>query len=260
MADGPSHEYPTAPLALPARPELTGVRGVGVLLVHGFTGSPASIKPWARALAEHGYAVEVPVLPGHGTRWQDLNRVSWTDWYAEAEGAFDRLRESCEAVVVAGLSMGGSVVLRLAEERGDQVSGVVLVNPFVSSTRKELVALPVLKRVVPSLRGVVNDIKRPGQDEHGYDRLPLKGLAEVTRMWSVVVPDLGRVTQPVLYFRSAADHVIDASSSPTVLRGVSSADVEERVLHESYHVATLDHDGERIFSETAEFVARVTAS
>ena len=91
----------------------------------------------------------------------------------------------------------------------------MLVNPFVSSTRKELTALPLLKHVVPSLRGVVNDIKRPGQDEHGYDRLPLKGLSAVTQMWKVVVPDLGRVTQPLLYFRSAADHVIDASSSPT---------------------------------------------
>jgi len=209
--------------------------------------------------ADQGYAVEVPLLPGHGTRWQDLNSVSWTDWYDEAEAAFERLRESCEAVVVAGLSMGGSVVLRLAEERGDEVAGIVLVNAFVSSTRKELVALPVLKHAVPSLRGVVNDIKRPGQDEHGYQRLPLKGLAAVTEMWKVVVPDLKRVTQPLLYFRSAADHVIDPSSSPTVLRGVASADVEERILDNSYHVATLDHDAERIFTESAEFVARVTA-
>ena len=71
--------------------------------------------------------------------------------------------------------MGGSVALRLAETRGTQVSGVVLVNPFVSSMRTELHALPVLKYVVPALRGVVNDIKKPDQDEHGYDRLPLKG-------------------------------------------------------------------------------------
>ena len=260
MSDAPSQQYPTAPLALPARPELTGGRAVGVLLVHGFTGSPASMKPWAHSLAERGYAVEVPLLPGHGTRWQDLNRVAWTDWYAEAEAGFDRLRQSCEAVVVAGLSMGGAVVLRLAEERGTQVSGVVLVNPFLSSTRKELVALPVLKHVVPSLSGVVNDIKKPGQDEHGYDRLPLKGLAAVLQMWKVVVPDLGRVTQPLLYFRSAVDHVIDPSSSSTVLSGVSSANVEERVLDESYHVATLDNDAERVYDESAEFVARVTAS
>jgi len=75
----------------------------------------------------------------------------------------------------------------------------------------------------------------------------------------VVVPDLGKITQPVLYFRSEVDHVIDASSSPTVLRGVGSTDVEERILTDSYHVATLDNDAERIFEDSAGFVARVTA-
>jgi carboxylesterase len=260
MAEAPSHQYPTAPLALPAQPEKTGGRAIGVLLVHGYTGSPASMKPWGHALADQGYAVEVPLLPGHGTRWQDLNKVKWADWYAEAEAAFDRLRATCEAVVVAGLSVGGAVVLRLAEERGEQISGILLVNAFVSSTRKELVALPLLKHVIPALRGVVNDIKKPDQDEHGYDRLPLKGLAELTAMWKVVVPDLPKVTRPLLYFRSAADHVIDPSSSATVLRGVASADVEERTLDNSYHVATLDNDAPTIVEQSAAFVSRVTAT
>ena len=84
MAEAPSHQYPTAPLALPAQPEKTGNRAIGVLLVHGFTGSPASMKPWAQALADEGYAVEVPLLPGHGTRWQDLNKVTWADWMARS--------------------------------------------------------------------------------------------------------------------------------------------------------------------------------
>jgi carboxylesterase len=248
-----------APLSLPARPELTGGRPVGVLLVHGFSGSPAAMHPWARDLAERGYAVEVPLLPGHATRWQDLNQVSWTDWYDEASAALDRLRATTEAVVVGALSMGGSVALRLAEQRPADVAGLVLVNPFVSSTRKELVALPLLKRVVPSLKGVVNDIKKDGQDEVGYDRLPLRGLHEVVRMWGEVVPALPTVTAPLLYFRSAVDHVIDASSSATVLDAVGSADKEERILAESYHVATLDNDAPQIFAESAAFVARVTS-
>jgi len=259
MPDATTADVPTQPLSLPATPERTGGRAIGVLLVHGFTGSPASMKPWARYLAERGYAVEVPRLPGHGTKWQDLNQVAWTDWYAEAGRAFDALRETCTAVVVCGLSMGGSVALRLAEERGDQVSGVVLVNPFVSSDRMELKALPVLKHVVPSLRGVVNDIKKPDQDEVGYQRLPLKGVAQVMELWKVLVPELGRVTQPLLYFRSTVDHVIDASSSPTVLSAVGSTDVEERMLENSYHVATLDHDAPQIFDESAAFISRVTA-
>ena len=259
MPDATSADVPTRPLSLPATPDRTGGRAIGVLLVHGFTGSPASMKPWARHLAEQGYAVEVPLLPGHGTRWQDLNQVAWTDWYSEAQRAFDTLHTSCEAVVVCGLSMGGSVALRLAEVRGDHVSGIVLVNPFVSSTRMELKAVPLLKHVVPSLGGVVNDIKKPGQDEMGYTRLPLKGLSAVMEMWKQVVPDLGRVTQPLLYFRSATDHVIDDSSSPTVLKAVGSTDVEERILDDSYHVATLDNDAQRIFEESAAFIARVTA-
>lgn len=249
-----------APLSLPARPELTGDRPLGVLLLHGFSGSPASMAPWARYLNERGYAVELPLLPGHATRWQDLNTVAWTDWYAEAEAALDRLHATTEAVVVGALSMGGSIALRLAEQRGADVAGLVLVNPFVSSTRKELVALPVMKRLVPATKGVVNDIKKPGQDEVGYPRLPLRGLHEVVKMWRVLVPELSRVTQPLLYFRSAVDHVIDPSSSATVLDAVGSREKEERILTDSYHVATLDNDAPRIFEESADFIARVTAS
>lgn len=248
-----------APLSLPARPELTDGRPVGVLLLHGFSGSPASMHPWARDLNVRGYAVEVPLLPGHATRWQDLNEVSWTDWYDEASAALDRLRADTDAVVVAALSMGGCLALRLAEQRPADVAGLVLVNPFVSSTRKELVALPLLKRVVPSLKGVVNDIKKPGQDEVGYPRLPLRGLHEVVRLWGELVPGLPTVTAPLLFFRSSVDHVIDASSSATVLDAIGSTDKEERILTDSYHVATLDNDAPRIFEESAAFVARVAA-
>jgi carboxylesterase len=247
-----------APLSLPATPERTGGRPIGALLLHGYTGSPAAMKPWGQFLAEQGYAVEVPLLPGHGTRWQDLNKVSWTDWYDEASTALDRLLDTCETVVVGALSMGGSVALRLAEQRPDDVAGLVLVNPFVSSKRKELVALPVLKHIVPALGGVRNDIMKPGQDEVAYDRLPLRGLAEIVALWRVVVPDLPKVTQPLLYFRSTVDHVIDPSSSDTVMKAVSSRDLEERLLDDSYHVATLDHGAERIFRGSADFVARIT--
>ena len=258
MSTSPLPPQSAAPLSLPGRPELTDGRPVGVLLLHGFSGSPAAMHPWAHDLHQRGYAVEVPLLPGHATRWQDLNQVSWTDWYAEASAALDRLRAGTAATVVGALSMGGSLALRLAEQRPADVTGLVLVNPFVSSTRRELVALPLLKHLVPSTKGVINDIKKPGQDEVGYPRLPLRGLHEVVRLWREVVPALPGVTAPLLYFRSSVDHVIDASSSATVLDAVGSAEKEERILQDSYHVATLDNDAPRIFEESAAFVARVT--
>src|SRR5215510_3228272 len=109
-----THDDPVAPLSIAARPELTGGRKVGVVVCHGFTGSPYSMKPWARHLAEHGFAVEVPLLPGHGTTWQEMNRTRWADWYAELTRAFEKVAAENDVVVAAGLSMGGALVLRLA--------------------------------------------------------------------------------------------------------------------------------------------------
>jgi carboxylesterase len=249
---------PTDALSLPARPELTGGRPIGVLLSHGFTGSPASIRPWAEALAEKGYGVVVPRLPGHGTTWQECNTTTWEDWYGEVARAFDQLCLDHDAVVVGGLSMGGALVLRLAEEHPDRVAGVVVVNPAVRLGRLDLKFLPVVKHLVPSVAGIVNDIKKPGVTEHGYTRTPLKALHQMVTGWKPLVADLGRVTAPLLYFRSDVDHVVDGLSQPLILDGVSSTDVTLVPLHESYHVATVDNDAPLIFDATAEFVARVT--
>lgn len=248
------------PFSAPARPELTGGRRVGVLLQHGFTGSPYSMKPWGRSLAERGYAVEVPLLPGHGTSWQECNTLRWRDWYAETSRAFEKLRAENDAVVVCGLSMGGSLVLRLAADHSDAVAGIVLVNPALHTTRLDVKALPVLKWLVPSLPGIANDIKKPGVEELGYSRTPLKAAHSMMREgWKPLRADLPRITAPMLLFKSTLDHVVDPSSLEIIRSNVSSRDFTERMLSESYHVATLDNDAETIFDESADFVARVTA-
>ena len=248
-----------APMSTPAKPEQTGGRRIGVLVVHGFTGSPASMRPWAQDLAARGYAVEMPLLPGHGTRWQDMNKVTWADWTATVEGAFDKLVAENDAVVAVGLSMGASLCLRLAADRGEELAGLVLVNAAVDTLRKDAVLLPFLKRVVPAFPGIRNDIKKPGMDEVAYPVLPLKAAYEMSRGWAELRRDLPKVTVPVLFFRSSEDHVADISSSRALNAGLSSKDFEERVLENSYHVACLDNDAPRIFAESAEFIERVTA-
>jgi carboxylesterase len=245
-------------LSAPARPELTGGRRVGVLLSHGLTGNPASMLPWGEDLAGRGYAVEVPLLPGHGTTWEEANNTTWADWYGEVARTFDRLRSEVDAVVVGGLSMGGALVLRLAADRGDQVAGVVLVNPALASKRKDLLALPVLKYVVGGFPAIGNDIKKPGGDELPYPKTPLKALHSFVQQWKPLIADLPRITQPLLMFRSVEDHTVDDASGPIIASGVSSRDLTERPLENSYHVATLDNDAPLIFEESAAFVARVT--
>jgi len=231
----------------------------GVLLCHGFTGSPQSLRPWAQSLAAAGHTVRLPRLPGHGTTWQEMNRTRWQDWYAGVEATLVELRAACRTVVVGGLSMGGALALRLAEQRGADVDGLLLVNPAVKAEDPRLRVLAVLRHVLPSLPGIGSDIKKPGSTELAYDRTPLQALYSMTRMWQGVVADLPRVGQPVLLFRSAHDHVVPASSSALVLARISSADVTEILCEDSFHVATLDNDAERIEKESLAFVERIAA-
>jgi carboxylesterase len=241
-------------IAPTAEPYQAAGDATGVLVLHGFTGAPASVRPWGEHLAGAGFTVRVPLLPGHGTAWQDLNKTRWADWYAEASRALDRLAADCDEVFVCGLSMGGCLALRLAEERGDDVAGLVLVNPSVIDTNRALLAVPVLKRLVGSVKGITDDIKRPGAVEYGYDRLPLTALDSLRDLWKTTRDGLARVTAPLLVFRSADDHVVKPLSTQIVLRGVSSSTATEQVLHDSYHVATLDNDAEAIFAGTVSFV------
>jgi carboxylesterase len=227
----------------------------GILLSHGFTGSPASMTPWARHLAALGHTVRVPRLPGHGTTWQDMNRTRWTDWYRELDIALTELRSTCDRVVVAGLSMGGCLALRLAQHRGSDVDALVLVNPAVNVKRFDVKLVPALQWIVPSMPGIGNDIKRPDQDEIGYSRTPLKALASQLSMWKEVRADLTNVTQPLLLFRSADDHVVDETSASIILDGVSSTVKESVPLTNSFHVATLDFDAPLIFERSADFIA-----
>jgi carboxylesterase len=234
-------------------------RRIGVLLSHGFTGSPASMVPWGQYLSEQGYAVSVPLLPGHGTRWQDMTGTTFADYYAAVEKAFADLQARTDAIVVGGLSMGGCLALWLAALRPRDVAGVVLVNPAVASTNKQLLAVPLLKHVVPAMSAIGNDIKKPGVSEGAYPKTPLKPLHSMVQAWKQVREDLPKVTAPLLLFRSAEDHVVDPSSGKIIMDNVSSRDATERVLANSYHVATLDNDAPQIFQESAAFIRRVTA-
>lgn len=249
---------PTAePFQAEGEPDESGQR-VGVLLVHGFTGSPYSLRPWAEALAAQGFAVRVPRLPGHGTDWRDLNKHRFEDWYAEAERGLEKLRADCDQVVVGGLSMGGALALRLAAERGRDVAGLVLVNPAVTIDRWDRHALPILKHLLPSVAGITDDIRKPGMTEHGYARSPLRAAGSMHHGFRRLALDLPRVTQPLLVLRSRVDHVVGPASVRIILSSVSSREVEEVVLEDSYHVATLDHDLPQIIEASAEFVRRVT--
>jgi carboxylesterase len=227
---------------------------VGVVLSHGFTGTPASLRPWAEHLAAAGLTVRLPLLPGHGTRWQDANRTRWQDWYAAVERAYHEVAERCDTVFAGGLSMGGTLVTRLAEMKGDRIAGLVLVNPAYGLERVDAKFAPVLAKVVRSRPPIAGDIRKPGVLEPGYDRMPLVAFASMQRLWKLTVADLAKVVAPIRLYRSVQDHVLDPMSARLLKAGATSTTIDEALLEDSYHVATLDYDAERIFAGSVEFI------
>ncbi len=232
----------------------------GVLLVHGFTGTPMSMRPWGEHLAAEGFAVSCPLLPGHGTRWQDCNASTHEQWMTAVEQAFDELAGSCDRVFVAGLSMGGTLATRLAELRAADVAGLLLVNPALFTQRLDARLLPLIARLTPSWTPIASDIKKPGVTELAYPRLPTRAMMQLRRLWALTRADLQRVTVPTIVFHSIEDHVVEPANSEVLLTSISSADTTEVVLRDSYHVATLDNDAPQIFQRSVAWIRERTST
>lgn len=227
---------------------------LGVLVLHGFTGSPRTVRPWAAHLAEAGLTVRAPVLAGHGADWQVLAKTGWTDWYESAERAFTELYARCEQVFVAGISMGGCLAFRLAQTQGDRVSGLVVVNPSLAGDNPLIPLSPVLKYVIRSVSSIGEDIKKPDVREGALKRTPVASVATLPLMWKATAAELTSVTQPVLVYRSTVDHVVGPASMKVLSAALPGAEV--RPLANSYHVATLDNDAPEIFDGTLAFIQK----
>ena len=223
----------------------------GVLAVHGFSGSPHSMRPWARFLAERGYAVEMPRLPGHGTSPEDFRTTGWREWAAEVDQAYFRLRSRCERVAVAGLSMGGTLALHLAARR--EVAALSLVNPAAAAS--PLLCLSgAVSHVVPTLKGLGDDIAMPGRTEGAYHQLPVAAASQLNLLLRQTRRSIRAVRCPVQIFRSRTDHIVPDSSLAFLERHLPQVP-EVRWLERSYHVATVDYDAPVIFEESQAFLS-----
>ena len=154
-----------------------------------------------------------------------------------------------------GLSMGGTLAIRLAEQRPDDVDGLVLVNPSLLTKRPDRHAAAACCSCSSrrSSRSAATS-RSPASPSWPTTGCPVKAAYSLSKLWLITRTDLGKVTQPILIFRSREDHVVEPDSCVMLKDKVSSSDVREVVLEDSYHVATLDNDAETIFAGSLEFV------
>ena len=231
----------------------------GALVLHGFTGCPQSMRGLAQAYAAAEFAVELPLLPGHGTSVDDMLATRWEDWAGCAERAYRDLAARCDKVVVSGLSMGGTLTTWLAVHH-PEIAGIVLVNPAIeppAASFREMIG-SMLEQGHATMPAVGNDVADPAVTELAYDATPLAPLASMFEAVEELHARLGDVRCPVLLMNSPQDHVVPPSSSDVLAAGVVGP-VERVTLERSYHVATIDYDRDDIERRAVEFARKVTA-
>jgi len=226
-------------------------------VLHGFTGNPQSMRPLAQVLADEGYTVELPLLPGHGTAIEDMMPTRWGDYVGAAEASYRELAERCDAVALVALSVGGTLACWLAEHH-PEVAGMVVVNPFIDAPVESFrdVLRGILESGTEVAPGVGSDIAKEGSVELAYAGSPIAAALSLFEGIDEVAAHLDQVHCPVLLLSSRHDHVVPSSSGDVLVAGVAGP-IERVWLEDSYHVATLDHDAELIEARARAFVGEV---
>jgi len=238
------------PFLLPGGP-------VGVLLIHGFTGAPAEMRPLAEPLHAAGCTVSGPLLPGHGTRWQDMNRCRWQEWADHTEAALDQLSERCDRLVVGGLSMGSLLASRIAT-RHPEVRGLALYSPALV-LRSRLAPFAALARfALSSFPKDPPDHGDPATDDRiwCYDVNPVGAVWELVKLQREVRRLLPSVRCPLLVVHATGDTSIHPRSAARTIALAGSEDVTEVLLEHSGHCLTADAERDAVARHTLGFVSR----
>lgn len=228
---------------------------IGCLVSQGFTGTPDSVRFLGEYLArEGGLTVLGPRLTGHGTSPGDLAKASAENWIRDIEAAAEQLRKRCSRVFMAGLSMGGTLTLHTAACHPDWFAGIVPINAALVAKNPDLAALTFAADAPETVDGIGSDIKRPGVEELAYPVVPVAAFRHLFALLGVTRELLPRITAPALILQSREDHVVPPENGPLILEGLGSSDKRLVWLDDSYHVATMDNDRERIGAEALAFI------
>lgn len=225
---------------------------IGVLVIHGFTGTTQSMAYLGERFAAEGFTVFGPRLTGHGTNFEDMEMATYKDWVSDVEAGLEKLKEICTSVFVAGLSMGGTLTLYLAE-RHPEIAGIMPINAAVHMPEFEAV-YESIKGSERFLDGIGSDIKAAGVKELAYAKTPVKAIGEIIKLMAIVKVDLSKIRIPTLVFSSTIDNVVPTENSRFIYDAVRTDKKELVKLLNSYHVATLDNDKELIAERCIGFM------
>lgn len=231
-----------------------------VLLIHGFTSTTVEVRPLAEYLQNSGYTVRAPLLPGHGTKPEDMLSIRCEDWVNTAENAYLDLVKDFSKIVVGGESMGALLALHLAAQHPN-ISGLVIFAPaiHVSGQWRAPLLAPFIK-FRPKYY-LPKDVKQPEPNTlpwQGYNVLPIPAAAQFYELQKLVRHELESIYQPALIFQGKLDGTIDPQGAQIVLEALGSQDKQLVWLEHSGHTLVLGSEHEAVFQQTLRFVQQAT--
>jgi len=255
---------------------------VGVLLIHGITGSPSEMKPLARMLISAGYTVASPQLAGHCSSLKELKKVSWNDWYLSVVAGFRYLKTHCDVVMVSGLSMGALLALKLAADFPNDVAGVATMSAtffydgWNVSPWKQRFLLPLVvysplryflsykepppygikdERTRRLIAMVYNNNSGRMPEKYGYSEFPAVTIRETVELIKAAKKSLPKVTAPLLILHAAEDDMASVKNAEYLAENVGSRWIERYYLEDTYHVLTLDRRKEDVGRLVEKFIS-----
>ena len=228
--------------------------GAGILISHGFTGTPQSMRPLGESLNHAGFTVAGPRLAGHGTNVRDMAKSTAEGWISSLEEDFAWLRERTDGIYVIGLSMGGTLALYMAAMHPEFVRGVLPINACMFLDNPDLARMTFDPKAPSTVPGVGSDIKASGVEEVAYDEIPMPAVREFMALMRVTDDLLPTVTVPAVVFQSLEDHVVPPDNGPYIHERLGSVYKQLIRLEDSYHVATLDNDTDFIARRIVRFI------
>lgn len=264
-------------MTVPVAQVVPGTSSLGILLLHGLTGTPAEMAPVAEALAGR-HPLWLARIAGHETSVAELARTSWREWYASAEAGVAALGAVAPRIVVVGLSMGAMLAVRLAVERADVVAGVALLSPAIGLRRFPLRRLtrplrwlaavdahvPLVQRLLAPLvmtKGGSDIADGEVRSRHpGYRQVPLRALLNLLALQRLAWTGAPRVAQPALVVHAVQDHTCPVEAARALFARLGSAEKRMVELARSFHVITVDCERERVLAELARFLAELAPS
>jgi carboxylesterase len=236
---------------------------VGVVCIHGFTGSPYEMRYLGEALARTGSTVRGVLLPGHGTSVDDLEQTGWQDWVGAVDREVDAMLRRCRTVALVGQSLGGLLALHAAARRTELLGVVSLATPLwlggLSGVVARWVTGPAAGRIrrIPKIGGSDVRDKRVRAENPGYRTIPTRALAQLLAFMRIVDDALPQIQSPVLVLHARRDHTAPVACAQRIAERARACRV--RILERSFHLIASDVERDLVASEVIDFIGHAAA-